>query len=144
MAGGVAIGAFAGLLPAPFQMLSAALFAIMFRVNLPVAMATTWYTNPFTAVPLYYAAFRIGEFVTGKSGDIPAFHFNSDSDPWTDFFPAAWAWIAELGMPIILGTFILASVLAVLSYVAVRILWRIYVTYVWTRRKRRRQARFTT
>ena len=137
VAGGVAIGAFTGLLPAPFQMLSAAIFAIIFRVNLPVAVAVTWYTNPFTAVPLYYVAFRIGEFVTGESGDIPSFDFDSAS-PWTDFFPAAWAWILELGMPVILGTFILACILAAVSYFVVRLFWRFYVIASWHRRKRLR------
>ncbi len=121
-------------------MLSAAIFAIIFRVNLPVAVAITWYTNPFTVVPIYYAAFRIGEFVTGESGDIPHFDFDSSSGPWTDFFPAAWAWLAELGMPVILGTLILACILATLSYGVVRLLWRVYVIASWHRRKRRRRA----
>lgn len=140
VAGGVAIGAFTGLFPAPFQMLSAAIFAIFFRVNLPVAMAATWYTNPFTVVPIYYFAFRIGEFVTGESGDIPTFHFDGDTDSWIEFFPAAWAWISELGMPVVLGTLILATVLAVLSYMVVRLLWRFYVITSWRRRKRHRQT----
>src|SRR5438552_10491739 len=55
VAGGVAAGMFAGLVPGsnPVQFAVAALLAVAFRVNLPVAVAVTLYTNPFTIVPLY-------------------------------------------------------------------------------------------
>ena len=54
-AGGVAVGLFCGLIPGPFQMLGAAIGAVAFRVNLPLALLTTLYTNPLTIVPLYFA-----------------------------------------------------------------------------------------
>ena len=50
VAGGFAIGLFAGLVPGPLQMLTAALLAMPLRKNLPVALLTTLYTNPFTIV----------------------------------------------------------------------------------------------
>ena len=59
VAGGVAVGMFSGLVPGPLQMLSAALLAIPLRVNLPVALATTLYTNPFTIGPLYVLALSL-------------------------------------------------------------------------------------
>src|SRR5215470_18834511 len=65
VAGGVAIGMLCGMIPGPIQMFSAAVLAVVARVNLPVAMATTWYTNPFTIVPLYYLAYKIGTLLTG-------------------------------------------------------------------------------
>jgi uncharacterized protein (DUF2062 family) len=49
---------FCGLIPGPLQMLGAAICAVVFRVNLPLAMLTTVYTNPFTIVPLYVVAYR--------------------------------------------------------------------------------------
>jgi hypothetical protein len=52
VAGGVAIGMLCGMIPGPIQMLCAAALAIVLRVNLPVAMTATWYSNPFTIVPL--------------------------------------------------------------------------------------------
>src|SRR6266542_1168006 len=65
VAGGVAIGMFAGLVPGsnPVQFLAAALLAVGFKVNLPIAVAVTLYTNPFTIVPLYYLAFKLGKLV---------------------------------------------------------------------------------
>src|SRR3954468_12939316 len=64
VAGGVAVGMFAGLIPGsnPVQFLAASLLAIAFRVNLPIAVAVTLYSNPFTVLPLYYAAFKLGQF----------------------------------------------------------------------------------
>ena len=62
-AGAVAAGLFCGLIPGPLQMLGAAICAVVFRVNLPLALLTTLYTNPFTIVPLYIAAFAIGQWV---------------------------------------------------------------------------------
>src|SRR5262245_61692111 len=57
VAGAFAIGLFAGLIPGPLQMLGAALLAIPLRKNLPVALATTFYTNPLTIAPLYVLAY---------------------------------------------------------------------------------------
>jgi uncharacterized protein (DUF2062 family) len=67
VAGGVAVGLFCGLVPGPLQMLSAALCAILLRVNLPVALVTTLYSNPFTIVPLYLLAYKLGSWVTGQT-----------------------------------------------------------------------------
>lgn len=66
-AGAVAVGMFCGLIPGPFQMLGAALCCVLFRVNLPLALLTTLYTNPFTIVPLYLLGFSIGEWILGGS-----------------------------------------------------------------------------
>ena len=59
VAGGVAVGLFSGLVPGPLQILTALLIAVPLRVNLPVAMVTTFYTNPFTIGPLYFLAYEI-------------------------------------------------------------------------------------
>ena len=55
---------FSGLVPGPLQMLTAALLAVPLRVNLPVALATTLYTNPFTIGPLYLVAYLIGRLIS--------------------------------------------------------------------------------
>src|SRR5687767_15579835 len=74
VAGGVAAGMFAGLIPGsnPVQFLAASLLAIGFHVNLPIAVLVTLYSNPFTIVPLYYAAFKIGQVALFRSdSDLP-------------------------------------------------------------------------
>src|SRR5512140_768045 len=79
VAGGVAVGMFAGLIPGsnPVQFTAAALLAIGFRVNLPIAVIVTLYSNPFTIVPLYFLAFKLGQLVSlDTSATMPdlAFH----------------------------------------------------------------------
>ena len=91
-AGAVAVGMFCGLIPGPFQMLGAALCCVLFRVNLPLALFTTLYTNPFTIVPLYLAAFTIGEWILGGGG-----HFTAPPE-WAGSWSGAGLleWLEEL------------------------------------------------
>src|SRR3989454_10001657 len=74
VAGGVAAGMFAGLVPGsnPVQFAVAALLAVAFRVNLPVAVAVTLYTNPFTIGPIYVIAYWIGTLIFGGDGAAPS------------------------------------------------------------------------
>jgi len=137
VAGAIAAGMFCGLIPGPFQMLGAAICAVIFRVNLPLAMATTLYTNPFTIVPLYIVAFAIGQWALpgesrqfvappepGESGLIAWMHVLTD-------------WMVGLGTPLALGLVLLGAGLAIAAYVAVRLAWRIYLMRVWHQRSRR-------
>ena len=64
VAGGVAVGMFAGLIPGsnPVQFTAAALLAIGFHVNLPIAVIVTLYSNPFTIVPLYISPSSSGSW----------------------------------------------------------------------------------
>src|SRR3990172_5211587 len=71
VAGAVAIGLFAGLVPGPLQMLTAALLAIPLQKNLPVALLVTFYTNPFTIVPLYLIAYGYGAPPPGRHNRHP-------------------------------------------------------------------------
>ena len=131
VAGGVAIGMFCGLIPGPLQMISAAVLAVIFRVNLPVAMFTTLYTNPFTIVPLYVMAYEIGIRVSGSSNGtvVPAF----PELHWNDGLAQMWAWLLALGKPLLIGLPLLAVGLAIIGYVAVRLVWRLYVMLKWRR-----------
>lgn len=139
-AGGVAVGLFCGLIPGPLQMFGAALACILFRVNLPLALLTTLYTNPLTIVPLYLAAFSIGHMFVGN-GEV-----FTPPPPYADTGLLAWfeslgAWMAGLGAPLALGLLILASGLALLGYLLVRALWRWYLVRAWHRRTAERAQR---
>ena len=135
VAGGVAIGLFCGLIPGPLQMISAALLAILWRVNLPVAALTTLYTNPFTIAPLYLFAYEIGNWVSGASNGaaVPAF----PAIHWYDWFSAVWEWLMMLGQPLLIGLPLLAIGLALAGYAAVRLGWRLVVMWKWRNRSRR-------
>ena len=140
VAGGVAAGAFAGLIPGPVQMLGAALLAIIFRVNLPVAMATTLYTNPFTIVPLTYLAYKIGTLVTNvPANQMPSLAFDWKNGYWADFPPLFINWMTALGETYLIGLLILASCLSLFAYILVRVIWRFYLIAQWRRRPHRRR-----
>lgn len=142
VAGGVAAGMFGGLLPGPVQMGVAAVLALIFRVNVLVAMATTLYTNPITWGPLIFAAYEIGRWVTGEpAGAFREFAFDWHTQPWTDFLPALWHWFAGLGTTFLIGDLILACILAVFGYVGVQFAWRLHILAYLRRRRRRTQTR---
>jgi len=137
VAGGVAIGMFCGLIPGPFQMLGAAVLAIPLRVNLPVAITTTLYTNPLTIVPLYIIAFALGRLVTGSTERMVA----PPDFAWTHIIDSTLAlgrWMLDLGRPLAIGLFTLALLLAVCGYLVVQIGWRAHVVLAWRRRRRAR------
>jgi uncharacterized protein (DUF2062 family) len=141
VAGGVAAGMFGGLIPGPVQMLVAAILAIIFRVNLPVAVVTTLYTNPITWGPLILAAYAIGSWVTGGNAvPVADLEFDWRGQHWLDFLPAFWNWLLDLGETYLIGSLILASALAVLGYFAVQLAWRLYLLAYLRRRKARRRA----
>lgn len=138
-AGGVAAGLFCGLIPGPLQMLGAGIAAVVFRVNLPVALLVTLYTNPVTIVPLYLAAYQIGSFVLGATAGKPA-----QPPPQFDFTrlwqstEAFGKWAAGQGAPLALGVFLLACLLSAAGYVIVRVAWNLHLRHAWHARRRRR------
>lgn len=136
-AGGLAVGLFCGLIPGPLQMLGAAIAALILRVNLPIALITTLYTNPLTIVPLYILAFSIGQALVGDGStafiappDFSLGQFGSSMRAYSE-------WISSLGKPLIVGLLTLASVLATLGYVMVYGLWRFNVLRYRLQRQQR-------
>jgi hypothetical protein len=143
VAGGVAIGLFSGLVPGPLQMITAALLAIPLKKNLPVALVTTLYTNPFTIAPLYLVAYRYGRLLLGEDeAAAEVRHYDWDWAHWLDSAHALAQWALELGKPLAVGLVALALTLAAAGYFAVQFAWRAYVAYAWrARRARRKRSR---
>jgi len=142
VAGGVAVGLFAGLVPGsnPVQFTVAALLAVAARVNLPIAALVTLYSNPFTIVPLYYLAFRLGQFVLLQDGgSLPPLAFRLEGKGFAEWIPTALEWLTSVGKPLIVGLPLLAALLALIGYFAVDWAWRLYVRCAWQRRRRRRR-----
>jgi uncharacterized protein (DUF2062 family) len=135
-AGAVAVGLFCGLIPGPLQMLGAAICALVFRVNLPLAMLVTLYTNPFTIVPLYVLAYEIGRLATGDgAGFIEPPNFDmTHFIAWTH---AMQTWMIGVGKPLGIGLVLLAVMLAIAGYVLTKAVWRFYLIRAWRQRKAR-------
>ena len=142
VAGGVAAGLFAGLIPGsnPVQFTAGALLAIAGKVNLPVAMLVTLYSNPFTIVPLYFVAFKLGQLALLQSGGtLPPLALGLEGKGFGEWLPAALEWIGSAGKPLVVGLPLLALLLAVAGYFVVDWTWRLSVRCAWASRRRRRQ-----
>jgi len=139
-AGAVAVGMLCGLIPGPFQMLGAALCCVIFRVNLPLALVTTLYTNPFTIVPLYLAGFTIGQWFLGD-GRVFTPPPEMGSLGFGAWLQSLLEWMLGLGAPLALGLLMLGSALAIIGYLAVRLLWRWHLARAWQARQSTRTGR---
>lgn len=146
VAGGVAAGLFAGLIPGsnPVQFFFASLFSVIFKVNLPIAVFVTLYSNPFTIVPLYLAAFTLGNWATGSSmknlDSLPPLELGLLDKHLSEWVPILTDYLTTFGKPLIVGLFLLATLLSIIGYFAVRILWRYYVIHAWHKRIRRNSS----
>jgi uncharacterized protein len=140
-AGAVATGLFCGLIPGPFQMLGTAICAVMFKVNLPLALLVTLYTNPLTIVPLYMIAFELGKFSLGLFGAESSYRFVTPPDYGNagliEWIRGLIEWMVQLGRPLAIGLVLLASLLAFVGYFATRLAWRLYLVKAWRQRAER-------
>jgi uncharacterized protein (DUF2062 family) len=137
----VAVGLIAGLIPGPLQIITAVILSVIFKVNLPVAAVVTLYSNPFTIVPIYLVAYRLGAFFTGNNAndDLKA-TLDLDNKGITEWIPALMDWVSTLGKPLAIGLPLLAAVLAVAGYFAVLWAWRLHVVHSWRKRRHARQS----
>lgn len=133
---GVAIGMFFGLLTPIAQIPLSAAASIVLRANIPVAAASTLVTNPVTFAPIYYAAYKLGIWVTGERGSLETYaehppDFGADPDPQIGF----WQRIGNLGFPLLVGLSITATVAGLASYALISLGWYWHVKYKrWRKR----------
>ena len=64
-AGGAAIGVFCAFIPIPIQTLSAAALAILFRMNLPIAILFSFLANPITVPFIFFYSYKLGSILFG-------------------------------------------------------------------------------
>ncbi len=142
ISGAMFLGMFCALIPLPGQMLIAAFFAILVRVNLPLSIALTWLSNPFTMVPILYSSYWIGAHLCGVPmlgiGQIKdAFLALSNQFFSTGSIPASHGVFSFTAM--LVGLFVEALILATLGTILVRALWRYHVISAWRARRAQHQ-----
>lgn len=124
------VGTFAAFaFPLPGQMAVASLGAFLFRCNLPISVALTWITNPFTIPFCFYIAYSIGCFVL----QVPPEKFQVE---------LSWTWamkeLERLLPPFLVGSVILGTILGALGYFGMQLFWRWHVAHNWERRQKER------
>lgn len=151
---GVALGIFFGLLLPIAQSPAATGMAILLRANVPVAIASTFVTNPVTFGPIYYAAYRLGNAVLGETPAVPAPAVQADGErvvqdmtqeqqdqvhtrPWRDRIQRWWKRLEQVGKPLIVGLALIATASGLAVYFIAEALWRLRVR--WNRRRRTRE-----
>ncbi|RPH51084.1 MAG: DUF2062 domain-containing protein [Lysobacterales bacterium] len=113
---GAAVGVFIGILLPFGQIPAAAACAAYLRTHLPATVACTWITNPVTTVPVYYGIYLFGAWLLGSAAPALA---ASDAG-WMDRF-------AAIGLPLLIGTPIVALLSIPVTYVGVNLLWRAHL-----------------
>ena len=135
VARGLAVGMFWAFMPVPLQSFFAATTCIWLRVNVLVAVAACWITNPITAAPIVYVAHAIGALLLG-AGAPPI-----DATEAVAVASAAptllqyWQELKALGEAFLLGSLVLAVGTATLSYLALNAFWLWSVRREFARRR---------
>ncbi len=100
---GCAIGVFCAMMPVPVQMVMAALLAFLLRVNIPVAVACTWVSNPVTTPLILFSQYQLGSFLIGGA---------EAEQPKEDML----ALLAHAPWPLLVGALISGAILSLGAY----------------------------
>jgi hypothetical protein len=127
-----ALGLFVSYLPFPGHMIIAALLALWLRINIPVAVVAVWASNPVTMGPMFYLAFKAGTLLLQQPPR--PFHFELSIDWLLSSFVYYW-------QPLLLGSVLLGTILALVGYVVLDLVWRASIADYLARRRRRDRHR---
>ena len=114
----LAIGVFCAFIPVPFQMVIAAFLAIWMRANILLAVPVVWISNPVTMPLMFYFCYLVGTRILER-------------EPGRFDFQLSFDWLANglvsIWQPFLLGCFVVGLVLAIMSFILIRILWRLHI-----------------
>ncbi|HBJ83615.1 MAG TPA: hypothetical protein DDZ88_07050 [Verrucomicrobiales bacterium] len=114
LSGGMAVGMFITLQLLPIQMPTATILAAIFRVNIPVAIALCWLSNPFTIPFIAWLEYLIGKWFLALYTSVPATPFPSELP---ESMVDAWIVLKEHAPVMLMGGIILGAVGALFSYI---------------------------
>ena len=122
------VGIAVSFIPLPVHLGLVVLLAIWWRLNVAVAIAGTYFVNPFTVVPVYFTSYRVGSWLLGYHPR----HFR---------FQFTWNWL-EHGLgpawrPFLVGCLVCGVLTGIAGRFALEFIWR----EVTMRRYRSRRQR---
>ena len=126
-----ALGLLVAFMPFPGHIMMSAFFALALRINIPVAIVTSFVSNPLTMVPMYSFAYLLGSTILGLQAD--AIEFELSLDWVTHTFVQIW-------QPMMLGCLLLGVASALIGFVVVDLLWRSNVRDYKSRKRNERKS----
>jgi uncharacterized protein (DUF2062 family) len=111
--GGVAVGMFITVQLLPIQMPAATILSAIFRVNIPIAIALCWLSNPFTLVFIAWLEYVIGKWFLAFYTTVPTTPFPTHLP---DSMVDAWIVLKEHAPVVLIGGIILGAIVAPISY----------------------------
>jgi uncharacterized protein (DUF2062 family) len=114
----IAFGTGVGLsfIPLPIHLPAGLIAAMIWHLNVPTLVVTSTLVNPFTAVPLYFFAYRVGVLLLG-------------TEPGSFGFELSWSWLQNglgaIWKPFLLGCLVCGVVGGYGAYRLLELVWRI-------------------
>jgi uncharacterized protein len=136
---GVAVGLFVGifLMVPGLQIVGAALVAVPFRANIPIAAAMTFISNPATTPFFIIAAIDVGNRL-GFNADLAAFQrLSAARAPLRDW--AAWL-LSDAAPALVSGLSLIGLIFAFAGFCLSLVLWRMWIGSKWRSRLHRVNA----
>ncbi len=133
IATGIAIGLFFGALPIAGQMLLAAVMAVAMRVNMPAAVVATWISNPLTMPFFYTANYYFGAWLLDRH-PIDLHDMN-----WS--LEGLLSMGGEILVPLFFGSIVVGVILSAVSFLLIRMWWRIHIILSHRTRRIARKAK---
>ena len=120
-------GIFWACMPMPFQMVGAAISALIVRCNVPISVGLCWITNPITMPPYFAVAYALGAWVL-------------HSEPLSLPDSVTQSWIQEqlslIWLPLLTGSLLIGITTGMLGLISLRMWWRWKVNHDWKKRSR--------
>lgn len=126
---GTTVGMFIGMTPTVgAQMILVMLFAYavnpFLRFNRTAALVTVYISNPLTVVPLYWFCYRIGTMFVGGSLKREEFSHILEYNNFQEWWGTVTDLFVHVGKPLFLGSLLVATVCALVTYPAMHWLIR--------------------
>lgn len=132
---GVALGLLVGifLLIPGLQIAGAALLALPFRANIPIAAAMTFLSNPATTPFILMASVYIGNWALRRNADISSlmalFHEEAGIGQWVGWL------FSEAAPALLFGLAVISIIAAVIGYFIADWTWRFHTGRRWKARE---------
>lgn len=124
-----AVGLFCAWIPSLGQIAIAAITAFYLRANLPISVGLVFLTNPITMPPLFYMAYLFGLWLTGRPSPGDSFQFSIEG---------VLNGLGDIGMPFLLGCFVIGVACSSAGYFGVHYFWRKNIQHKWLKRQQKR------